>query len=293
MKSNWPKYQVLVLIFIMFLYSNSVFSSTLAKKAPVVIELLTTKGSIVIELYSKTIKHKENFIKLVESGFYDGVLFHRVINGFMAQAGDPNSKDHNFKGSLGKESKGETIPAEFFQDYYHKKGALAAARMGDNVNPTKASSGSQFYLVQGKVYTIDQIRQIENKINQNKERELMQKFLNLPENTNYLKRLKYCQKNRYQDSIEILVEKIKPLYLKTYSRFTYSEEAIKDYTSIGGTPFLDGGYTVYGEVIEGLEIIDEICAVKTKPGDRPIEDVAIISTKLIKRKKCLKKYKKS
>ena len=293
MKSNWSKYLSLLLIIVLVFSRNIGFSSSLIKKDPVFIELITSKGKIVIQLYSKTIKHKENFVKLVDEGFYDGVLFHRVINGFMAQAGDPNSKDKNFKGALGNKSEGSTIPAEFFQEYYHKKGALAAARMGDNVNPLKASSGSQFYLVQGKVYTIEQIHQFENKINLTKERELMGNFLNLPENKNYLKRLKYCQQNRYQDSINILVDKIKPLYMKEYSKFKYSEKAILDYTTIGGTPFLDGGYTVFGEVIEGLEIIDEICAAKTKAGDRPIEDIAILSAKILKRKKCLKKYKRS
>ena len=163
-------------MFVLLFISKNGSSNSLISKGQVKIELITNKGNIVILLYPKTKKHQENFIKLVKEGFYDGVLFHRVIKGFMAQAGDPNSKDPNFNGSLGKESEGETIPAEFYQEYYHKKGALAAARMGDNVNPLKASSGSQFYLVQGQAYSIDQLQQMENKINSRKERELIDIF---------------------------------------------------------------------------------------------------------------------
>jgi len=292
MKSNWFKAIAISLMFVLLFISKNGSSNSLISKGQVKIELITNKGNIVILLYPKTKKHQENFIKLVKEGFYDGVLFHRVIKGFMAQAGDPNSKDPNFNGSLGKESEGETIPAEFYQEYYHKKGALAAARMGDNVNPLKASSGSQFYLVQGKTYSIEQLQQMENKINSRKERELIDIFFKLPENSNYLKRLEYCQKNRYQDSVNILINKIRPMAIQGPSVFKFSANAIQDYTTIGGTPFLDGGYTVFGEVIEGLNIIDEICASITRAGDRPKEDIVIISAQIIKRKRCLKKFRK-
>ena len=124
------------------------------------IHMETSLGIITIKLYNKTPLHKINFMKLIEEGFYDGVKFHRVIKGFMAQAGDPNSKNNDFTGQLGQKSYGETIPAELIKEYIHKKGALAAARMGDNINPEKKSSGSQFYLVQGKTYSELQLKQM-------------------------------------------------------------------------------------------------------------------------------------
>ena len=181
MKSNTPNSLMFYLLFFLLFLGKNAQSMYLkdSDNKNVKIEIVTNKGKIVISLYSKTIKHKENFIKLVSSGFYNGVLFHRVIDGFMAQAGDPNSKIKDFKGELGEVSEGATIPAEFYPEYYHKKGALAAARMGDQVNPLKASSGSQFYLVQGQVYSIAQLQQIENKINSQKERELLGVFFNL------------------------------------------------------------------------------------------------------------------
>ena len=177
--SSSPKYLVYSLMFILFIICKNAHSAfiPLFSKKDVKVELVTSKGKIVILLHSKTIKHRDNFIKLINNGFYDGVLFHRVINGFMAQAGDPNSKNPDFKGDLGNQSEGKTISAEFYKEYYHKKGALAAARMGDQVNPLKESSGSQFYLVQGQVYSLAQLQQIELKINSQKERALVGTFL--------------------------------------------------------------------------------------------------------------------
>lgn len=198
------------------------------------VEMQTSKGSIIFKLYNQTPLHRDNFIKLVEENFYDGVTFHRIIKDFMAQAGDPNSKDESFKGQLGQNSKGETIPAEFSNNLFHKKGALAAARMGDNVNPEKKSSGSQFYIVQGKKHSLKQLSQMENRINQNQE-----------------------------------------------NIFSFSDSAKKLYQEIGGTPFLDNGYTVFGEVIKGIEIIDKICSVETSNGNKPINNVTILSARII------------
>ncbi|NOT35929.1 MAG: peptidylprolyl isomerase [Saprospiraceae bacterium] len=183
--------------------------------------MLETKfGVMIIKLYDQTPAHRDNFMKLVEEDFYKDLLFHRVINGFMIQGGDPNSRSAGPDAQLGSGGPSYTIPAEFNKEFIHKKGALSAARTGDQVNPQKRSSGSQFYIVQGSTQMESGLTRIED------------------------------QKG-----------------------FKYTEEQKKLYMSIGGTPFLDQDYTVFGEVIEGLDIIDKIAAVKTARGDRPLEDV--------------------
>jgi peptidyl-prolyl cis-trans isomerase B (cyclophilin B) len=196
----------------------------------------TTMGDIVIRLSDSTPLHRDNFLKLVKIGYYDSLLFHRVIKDFMIQSGDPTSKRATAGQPLGNGGPGHTVPAEFRATLFHKKGAIAAARMGDNVNPTKASSGSQFYIVQGKTFTEGGL-----------------------------------------DSLETtrLNRKIPP-------------EQREAYKTIGGTPHLDQGYTVYGEVTRGLDVVDKIAAVQTSKAqdrDRPLQDVRIIKVKLVKRKK--------
>ena len=188
------------------------------KKSYVVLQ--TDYGNMKIVLYEETPLHRENFIKLVKSGFYDGLLFHRVINGFMIQGGDPESRNAQPGAMLGNGGPGYNIPAEFVPKYFHKKGVIAAAREGDNVNPMKESSGSQFYIVQGRIYN------------------------------------------------EAIMQKIAAQMNKTFSA-----EQIKAYGTIGGSPWLDNDYTVFGEVVEGLDVIDKIAAVKCGPNDRPVEDV--------------------
>lgn len=193
-------------------------TTTMNKKYYVLLE--TSYGNMVIELFNETPKHRDNFLKLVNEGFFDGLLFHRVINNFMIQGGDPNSRNAKPGQMLGSEDPGYRLPAEFVQGLFHRKGALAAAREGDQVNPQKASSPHQFYIVQGQVW---QPRQLDM---------MAQRFGK-----------------------------------------TFSKEQIETYTTIGGTPHLDGDYTVFGQVIEGLEVIDKIAAVPTGAADRPVEDV--------------------
>lgn len=197
----------------------------------------TSMGDIVIRLSDSTPLHRDNFLKLVKVGYYDSVLFHRVIKDFMIQSGDPNSKRAAAGQPLGNGGPGYTIPAEFRKTLFHKKGMIAAARMGDNVNPEKASSGSQFYIVQGKTFTDGALDTLE-----------MQRLNG---------------------------RKIPP-------------EQREAYKTIGGTPHLDQGYTVFGEVIKGLDVVDKIAAVQTSRAqdrDRPLQDVRIIKAKLVKRKK--------
>jgi len=193
-------------------------TDNMQKKYYVLIE--TAYGNMTVELFNETPKHRDNFIKLVNEGFYDGLLFHRVINNFMIQGGDPNSRDAKPGQMLGNGNLGYTVPAEFVQGLFHRKGALAAARQGDMVNPTKASSPCQFYIVQGNVWQAEQLKVMGQRMGK-----------------------------------------------------TFSDQQIEAYTTVGGTPHLDNDYTVFGQVIEGLDVIDKIAAVKTGAGDRPVDDV--------------------
>lgn len=188
----------------------------------------TSMGDITIALYDETPLHKENFIKLVKEGFYDNVLFHRIIKEFMIQTGDPDSKSAEPGQPLGSGGPGYTIPAEFVPTLYHKRGAVAAARMGDQVNPQKASSGSQFYIVDGKKCTPQEMQMMS---------------------------MRFGKK--------------------------YSDEQIETYTTIGGVPFLDGDYTVFGEVVAGMDVVDKIASQPKDRRDRPTEDIIIISTTIL------------
>lgn len=191
------------------------------------VKITTPHGDMIIRLYDETPLHRDNFVKLVKDHYYDSLLFHRCIKGFMIQGGDPNSRNAAPGQQLGTGGPGYTIDAEFNPAFVHKKGALAAARQGDMVNPQKKSSGSQFYIVQGRTMTDAQIDQ-------------MQAYVR--------------QKN---------------------PDFTYTEEQRNLYKTVGGTAQLDMDYTVFGEVIEGLEVIDAINAQPTAPGDRPIQNIVM------------------
>lgn len=198
---------------------------SLAPQEPRRVLIETNYGSMVIQLSDSTPGHRDNFVKLVEEGFYEDLLFHRVIKDFMIQGGDPNSRGAEPTARLGNGGPGYTLPAEIRADHVHVKGALAAARQGDQVNPLKASSGSQFYLVHGKTYNEMELAKTEER-----------------------------------------VRAIAP-------GFQYSNEAKEAYATSGGTPFLDMGYTVFGHVTEGMNVVDSIAAVQTRRGDRPMEDV--------------------
>jgi len=205
------------LIFVLFWHPPVSYSQTMVK-------LETTKGDVVIHLYDETPLHRDNFIKLVTEGYYDSTLFHRVIQGFMIQAGDPESRHAASGDPLGFGGPSYKVPAEITPLLYHKKGALAAARQGDAVNPQKESSGSQFYIVQGKPLTPSQLESME----------------------------------------------------RTGQHPPFTEEQNQIYTTLGGTPHLDNGYTVFGEVVEGLAVVDSIAAAATDNRNRPLEDIRII-----------------
>jgi len=185
----------------------------------------TTMGDIKIALYNETPQHRDNFIKLVNESYYDGVLFHRIIKGFMIQTGDPDSKAAKPGQRLGSGGPGYRIPAEIVPSLYHRRGAVAAAR--DN-NPQKASSGSQFYIVDGTVYDVDKLKMIAQR-----------------------------------------------------SGKTFTEEQLKIYSTEGGAPWLDGEYTVFGIVTEGMDVVDKIAAQEKDPSDRPLQDVKITKVSII------------
>lgn len=235
----------------------------------------TSYGNMTVKLYDETPLHKANFEKLVDSGFYNGTLFHRIIKGFMIQGGDPNSKGAQPGAQLGTGGPGYTIPAEINDTLLHKKGALAAARQGDQVNPTKASSGSQFYIVQGQKLTDQNIQQIEFNINNSKRQALGYALFNDPKNKEIKDQITYFQTLRNQDSVSFYVQKIEEQINDTFPNveFKYSPKAIETYKTVGGTAMLDANYTVFGQVIEGLDIIDSLANVATGQADRPLNDV--------------------
>lgn len=256
------------------------------------VKMKTNMGDVTILLYDETPLHRDNFIKLVNDGFYENLLFHRIIKEFMIQGGDPESKGAPASKQLGGGGPGYTIPAEIQPGLYHKKGALCAARQGDNVNPQKRSSGSQFYIVTGKVASKAQLESMAQNANKQAEDQMVGNFLQNPANKDYMNKLTELQKmyqngdeaakQQAEDGFAKLMEEIKPLAMKDFKPFNYTAEQIKTYETIGGTPFLDNNYTVFGEVIEGLDIVDKIGLVATAPGDRPKEDVIILSMKIVK-----------
>ncbi len=224
--------------------------------------LETEFGNIKIKLYNKTPKHKANFLKLVNNKFYDNLLFHRVINGFMIQGGDPDSKNAAPNVQLGNGGPDYQIDAEFNDSLFHKKGVIAAAREGDKINPLKKSSGSQFYIVQGKKYTDEELDFSE------KQEALNNYIIKHPE---ILTELTSLDQSNYDEGINGLVEKLKNK--KDFKINKIPNFKRKVYKEIGGTPFLDNSYTVFGEVVDGFDVIDKIASVKTKQGDRPVKDV--------------------
>ena len=245
-------------------------TSNNAKETIVVVT--TDYGKMRIKLYNETPLHRDNFIKLINEGFYNDLLFHRVIKDFMIQGGDPESKEAPASKQLGAGDVGYTIPAEFvYPKYYHKKGALAAARQGDQVNPQKRSSGCQFYIVQGKTMTDQELDGMERNL-QNKAKE--SRFYEIAATkTDLIQKLQQTndQAGLQKLQTEILAQIDSEFADKAPLKF--SSQMRNDYKTVGGTAFLDNEYTVFGEVIEGLDVIDKIAAVKTKPGDRPEVDL--------------------
>ena len=235
--------------------------------------LITTDyGDMKVKLYNETPLSRDNFIKLVQDGFYDSLLFHRVINGFMIQGGDPQSKNAAPGVMLGNGDVGYTIPAEFNDSLFHKKGALCAAR---TENPEKAGSGCQFYIAQGKKISDAELDQFEQSINNGSRMQMaFQQCINDPANAALRETFVRLQQTNQRDSLNALIQTIiQPMINARMKPFKYSEAQREIYKTVGGIPQLDQGYTVFGEVVEGFDVIDKIAAVQTGQGDRPVKDV--------------------
>ncbi len=256
----------------------SVFSQSKDSKATVYVTLTTVFGDMKIKLYNETPQHRDNFIKLVKAGYFDSTIFHRVIKDFMIQGGDPDSKTAKPDQMLGNGGPGYTIPAEFNDSLFHKKGALAAARIGDQANPKRESSGSQFYIVQGRAFSEEDLKRFEERINQERLNNMLTQLLEKPENAELKKMIDGFVKVGNQNEINFIMQQIQPQLMQQLElggKYKYSPEAIKTYATIGGAPHLDASYTVFGEVVEGLDIIDKIAATPIGANDRPLQNVVM------------------
>ncbi len=242
-------------------------------KKDYLITIKTSYGDMKAILYEETPKHKENFVKLINKGFYDSLIFHRVIRGFMIQGGDPDSKNAVNRQPLGSGGPGYTIPAEFNPKLFHKKGALSAARLGDNQNPGKESSGSQFYLVQGTVSTKEQLTTDSNQLASS-----VGQYLEATGDTILRNELIAMYQGDPQSYMSKLVELMPLIEAELNTSFSkeFPSDRLEAYTSIGGAQHLDDQYTVFGEVVEGLEVIDKIAAQQTDQRDRPIQDIHMV-----------------
>ena len=242
------------------------------------VKLETTMGNITVALYNETPKHRDNFIKLVKEGVYDSTLFHRVIKQFMIQAGDPDSKNASDTAMLGSGDVGYTIPAEFNPKFFHKKGVLAAARQGDDVNPEKASSGCQFYIVTGRKFTEPQLLGMENKINEQREEALFDSLAR--QHMKEIYKMRKAGDNagllELQDTLEAQAREL----ADKEEKFRFTPEQIKVYSTVGGAPHLDGSYTVFGEVTEGMKVVENIEIAKTNRADRPVENIRILKASI-------------
>ena len=274
------KYLTLILLVIAFSCNEQEKKEIEEPETRTKVEMVTDYGTMQIELYNETPKHRDNFVKIAEDGVLDSLLFHRVINNFMIQSGDIDSKYAKPGDTLGNGGLDYTVDAEFHTDLFHKKGVLAAAR--DN-NPERASSSTQFYLVQGRIQNDSLLEKNQNRINEWLAEYYVKKDSTYKEISNALEN---AIKQEDWDSYKLYNDSIKGI-AKTYTnykKYKIPKSHRKVYKTIGGTPHLDQNYTVFGEVVKGIDIIDSIAGVETNDMDRPVKDVRIISVKVLKNK---------
>jgi len=236
----------------------------------------TLHGNIKIRLFNETPLHRDNFLKLVKEHVYDSLLFHRVIEEFMIQGGDPDSKHADALKLLGEGDLDYTIPAEIRPELFHKKGMLCAARNGDDINPSKASSACQFYIVQGKKRTEDDLISFERRINKQLINRLKDSILNAPAQAILQQKLNAFKAGKNADSLLVYTKQLNLLTDQAYAstaHFSFPEAHKQVYKTLGGTPHLDSNYTIFGEVTEGFAVIDKIAAAKTGKNDRPLIDI--------------------
>ena len=236
----------------------------------------TNKGDIKLKLYNDTPLHRDNFIKLVKEGLYNGLLFHRVIKDFMIQGGDVTSKDAPMNKQLGAGDLGYTVPAEFrYPKYFHKKGALAAPRQPDDVNPQKKSDMSQFFIVQGKVYRETELDTLERTANYPARQKALKEFY-APVRAE-LNMIKMSNKREYQKRLRMINAQIDSVIQATPGHLLFTDEQRKAYTTVGGCHHLDGTYTIFGELTEGFDVLDQIATQPKDQNDRPKKDIRIQS----------------
>lgn len=260
---------------------SSAMTHTDDSQATPLVEIITTEGRIVVELFNDTPIHRDNFLRLADEGFYDGVLFHRVVPGFVIQAGDPDSRNALPGALLGSGGPGYDIEAEITAPvHFHRRGALAAAREGDDTNPERRSSGSQFYIVTAGPVAEGQLRQMEHRINLEREAEISARL-----KAEYRDSLMSLRRARDFRGLSLLQDELveKADAEASANRFVFTDEQRRAYSTEGGTPALDGKYTVYGQVLEGMDAVDKIEGVSTDANERPTSDVRILSMKVLRR----------
>lgn len=269
--------------------------SACAQQTDYLVTFKTRYGDMVAVLYDQTPKHKGNFVKLATEHYFDSLLFHRVIQDFMIQGGDPDSRDADSAAHLGEGGPDYQIDAEFKPTVlFHKKGALAAAREPDQINPKKASSGSQFYIVEGRTFTDEELKQMEAGMTYNTKNNMLRACLNDPKYEDVKNAVMAAQRagdsewlNSFFEHSDTLLVKVDP----EYKPFTFSDDQKKAYETVGGAPHLDGSYTVFGQVVAGLDVIDKIAAVPTNDEDRPVDDLRMtVIVKEVPRKEIIEQY---
>lgn len=244
---------------------------------PTLINISTREGDIRLRLFDETPLHRDNFLKLVKEGFYNGTLFHRVIKDFMIQGGDPDSKGAPRGKQLGTGGPGYNVPAEFiYPQLFHKRGALSAARQADEVNPARESSGSQFYLVYGKVYRPQELKQMEKQMTMQQEQQVFNRLV-----SQHRSEILELRKARNQAGLQELQDKLVAQTKAECAQLpvpAFTPEQVEAYTTVGGTPFLDGQYTVFGQVESGMDVVERIQQCSTDRADRPQEDITMEMT---------------
>lgn len=241
-----------------------------------IITLNTSEGDIRVRLYDETPIHRDNFVKLCREGYYDQTLFHRVIKDFMIQGGDPESRTATPTQMLGTGGPDYTLKAEIKPELFHRRGTLAAARQGDEVNPERRSSGSQFYITWGQIYNEGQLRQMERQLTMMAEQQRFQQLA-----AERKAQIMDLRRARDREGLMALQEELSAIAkADAKNAGTLSDAQREAYTTVGGVPHLDGQYTVFGEVVEGLDIVERIQNTETRPGDRPAQDIRILSTQV-------------